>query len=83
MTASEEHSMAAKKSKSILRTAADIGKAWRQLESEIAKHRADGKEKREAYAAMTRAEFEAKLKTISRSPCSSATGMRSRATISF
>jgi hypothetical protein len=56
--------MAAKKSKSILRTAADIGKAWRQLEDTIATHRKEGEVRREAYATMTRAEFEAKLKRV-------------------
>jgi hypothetical protein len=56
--------MAAKKSKSILRTAGDISKAWRLLENEIGKHRKEGTNKHEAYAAMTRAEFEAKLKRV-------------------
>src|SRR5262245_65008055 len=68
MTASEERSMAVKKlekrTKSILRTPADIRKAWHQLEQEIAKHKADSKDTRETYAAMTRAEFEAKLKRV-------------------
>jgi len=64
MTTKAEGFMAAKKSKSILRTAGDIGKAWRRLENEIGKHRKEGTNIHEAYAAMTRAEFEAKLKRV-------------------
>jgi hypothetical protein len=56
--------MALRKNKSILRTAADITKAWHQLEKEVAKHRQGSQDKREVYTAMTRAEFEAKLKRV-------------------
>src|SRR5437899_920334 len=56
--------MAARKSKSILRTPADITKAWQQLDKAIATHRKESEDKREIYAALTRAEFEAKLKRV-------------------
>jgi hypothetical protein len=64
MARSTGGTMAARKSKSILRTAADITRAWQQLEKEVEKHRKERADKREAYAAMTRAEFEAKLKRV-------------------
>jgi hypothetical protein len=56
--------MAARKNKTILRTQADINKAWQRLEREIARLRKEAEGRGEVFAALTRAEFEAKLKRV-------------------
>ena len=56
--------MAARKNKTILRTPADINKAWQQLEKEVARLRKDAEGRGQVVDAITRAEFEAKLKRV-------------------
>lgn len=56
--------MATRTNKTILKTRADIDKAWKQIEQEIAKHQKEGEGRHEVFAAITRAEFEAKLTRV-------------------
>ena len=56
--------MAAKKKAKIRRSAADITKAWRKLEPELAKHKMERERQGETFTSITREEFEAKVKRV-------------------
>jgi hypothetical protein len=56
--------MAVRKNKTILRTPGDVNKAWQQIEKEIARLRKDAEGRGQVVDAITRAEFEAKLKRV-------------------
>jgi hypothetical protein len=56
--------MAVRKNKTILRTPADINKAWQQIEKEVAKLRKEAEGRGEVTQALTRVEFDAKLKRV-------------------
>src|SRR5215472_18779842 len=56
--------MAAKKKAKIRHSPADIKKAWQKLEPELARQRAEHERQGETFTAITREEFEAKLKRV-------------------
>lgn len=56
--------MAAKKTAKKRRSPAEIEKLWKQLEVMLAKQRKEREGKDEVYAAITREEFEAKMKRV-------------------
>lgn len=56
--------MATKRMAKIRRSAADIRKLWQKLEPELARHREEHERKGETFTAITREEFEAKLKRV-------------------
>ena len=56
--------MAAKKKAKTRRSPADITKAWRKLEPELAKHKMERERQGETFTSITREEFEAKVKRV-------------------
>ena len=56
--------MPVRKNKTILRTPGDVSKAWRQIEKDVATLRKEAESRGEVVMAITRAEFEAKLKRV-------------------
>jgi hypothetical protein len=56
--------MAAKKTAKIRRSPADIRKAWEKLEPELNRQRKEHERQGETFTAITREEFEAKLKRV-------------------